>query len=114
LRRGVARAGKTDRGHPGGPCRADAERRILDDNAVARRNAEARGREQEQVRRRFALRHLLRGEDSIAEQRREPGNLERQGDALALRGRGDAAWLRQRSNRLARAGDRLEAAPQTL
>ncbi len=81
----MAGAGKADRGHAGGARRADTERRILDDNASARRKTETLRREQEQVRRRLAMRDLLGAEDILAEQRREAGDLERQRDAFALR-----------------------------
>ena len=119
---GVAAADKADRGHAGGNRRGDADRRIFHHDAFARRGLHLAGCLQEQVGRRFAVRHFAGREQERVEEADQVGGLEAEPDAVVRRRRGDAFRPAQPGQRMGdvrrgaqllaealqrRAGDRL-------
>ena len=81
IRTGMAAADKSDRRHSRGPRGRDASDGILDHESIAGRKSHLAGRQQEQIRRGLAARHLHDAEATL-EPSGEPGHLERQIDTL--------------------------------
>ena len=106
----MAAAVKAEHGHPGGDRAGDAGNAVLDDQASRWRAPHLCGREQEQVRRRLAARHLRGGENV----RREPVVEAGAGEAMLGSSPACRSMPRisaaDRGDRLADVGDRPQIA----
>ena len=112
LARRMGRAGKSDHARPGRAPRRDAARCVLDHDAAVGRLAERLGGEQVEIGRRLAVGDLDGAEHVVAEQRGEPGHLERQPQPFGRVTTTPRIADRARSIASRDAFDRLELAPE--